>query len=226
MEWTKKYKKAVTFSYDDGIEQDLRLLEILNKYGLKCTFNLNTGLDSSSPGWMCKDLAVRRMDLDKHVADYAGHEIAVHALTHPGLCELSDEEIKKELLEDRENIKKLFGQDAVGMAYPYGAYSEWVMEKLREFDFKYARGVESSHSFDVQENLLAFKPTCHHDDELLFELAERFLSLETEEPQIFYIWGHSYELEGNKNWDRFEEFCKLISGREDIFYGTNREVLL
>ena len=32
-------KKTVTFSYDDGITQDIRLIELLNKYGLKCTFN-------------------------------------------------------------------------------------------------------------------------------------------------------------------------------------------
>lgn len=33
--------KAVTFSYDDGVTQDIRLVEILNRYGLKATFNLN-----------------------------------------------------------------------------------------------------------------------------------------------------------------------------------------
>ena len=31
-EWTKKKKKAVTFSYDDGVTQDFRLVELLNKY--------------------------------------------------------------------------------------------------------------------------------------------------------------------------------------------------
>ena len=36
--------KAVTFSYDDGVTQDKRLIEIFNKYGLKATFNLNSGL--------------------------------------------------------------------------------------------------------------------------------------------------------------------------------------
>ena len=36
--------KAVTFSYDDGVTQDIRLIELLNQYGLKCTFNLNSEL--------------------------------------------------------------------------------------------------------------------------------------------------------------------------------------
>ena len=34
-------KKALTFSYDDGVTQDIRLIEIFNKYNLKATFNLN-----------------------------------------------------------------------------------------------------------------------------------------------------------------------------------------
>ena len=33
--------KAVTFSYDDGVKADKKLVEILDKYGLKGTFNLN-----------------------------------------------------------------------------------------------------------------------------------------------------------------------------------------
>lgn len=226
MQWSTKYKKAITFSYDDGVEQDLRLLEILNKYGLKATFNLNTALNANTPSWMYKSLEVRRLNLSDCINVYNGHEIAVHTLTHPNLCELDDKHLQEELLTDRENIERLFGQTVSGMAYPYGAYSDYLVNKLSEYGFKYARTVEASYSFDVQKDLLRFKPTCHHDDEKLFELAERFIAMDANIPQIFYVWGHAYEFEGNKNWDRFEEFCRLVSGRNDIFYGTNAEVLL
>ena len=37
--WNGK-KKAVTFSFDDGVTQDIRLIEILNKYGLKGTHSI------------------------------------------------------------------------------------------------------------------------------------------------------------------------------------------
>ena len=227
MDWTNKYKKAITFSYDDGVEQDLRLLDILNEYKLKATFNLNTGLDDKSDSWIYKErLEVKRLNLEKSKDAYMGHEIAVHTLTHPNLCALDNEAMERELLGDRENIERIFGVKPTGMAYPYGAYSDRVVDKLRQYEFKYARCVESSYNFDVQDNLLVFKPTCHHDDERLFELAERFLKMDTDKPQIFYVWGHAYEFEGNNNWDRLEKFCKLISGRDDIFYGTNEEVLL
>lgn len=43
--WNGK-KKAVTFSYDDGVTQDRRLVEMMNTYGVKGTFNLNSGIQS------------------------------------------------------------------------------------------------------------------------------------------------------------------------------------
>ncbi len=36
--------RALTFSYDDGATQDKRLVDILNHFNLKGTFNLNAGL--------------------------------------------------------------------------------------------------------------------------------------------------------------------------------------
>jgi len=226
MNWTKNYKKAVTFSYDDGVTPDLKLIEIFNKYGMKCTFNLNFGLGPNSGTWECNGKPVSRLDLTEHVNAYAGHEIAAHALTHQNLVKISVEEARREMVEDRDGLTKLFGKCPVGMAYPYGTFNDEVVELLDNLGFKYARTVWSSHNFDIQEDLLRFRPTCHHDDEKLFELAEEFLSMETEEPKIFYIWGHSYEFMGNENWDRMEKLCQMLSGRDDIFYGTNEEVLL
>ncbi len=227
MDWTQKYKKAVTFSYDDGVQQDVRLLETLNKYGLKCTFNLNTGLDYNHGTWRYDDrLDIHRLNLGEVFNIYNGHEIAVHGRKHLCLTELSDDELLTELSDDALEIERIFGEKPVGMAYAYGAYNSNVIHKLRELGIQYGRTVESTYNFDEQSNLLTFRPTCHHDDEKLFELAKHFIELKPDKPQIFYIWGHSYEFEGRQNWDRFERFCKLISGKDNIFYGTNRQVLL
>ena len=51
------------------------------------------------------------------------------------------------------------------------------------------------------------------------------LKEKSEEKQLFYIWGHSYEFDVNNNWERIEEFCKMLGGRDDIFYGTNAQCL-
>lgn len=48
MSFNNKYKKAITFSFDDGNLDDVRLVEILNKYNLKATFNLNSSMLADS----------------------------------------------------------------------------------------------------------------------------------------------------------------------------------
>ena len=59
------------------------------------------------------------------------------------------------------------------------------------------------------------------------KIADEFLALEADEPQLLYIWGHSYEMDAEYiSWERFEEICKKLSGHTDIFYGTNKETLL
>ena len=93
---------------------------------------------------------------------------------------------------------------------------------------KYSRTITSVHNFDLQENLYRFNPSVYHlHMDKMMELARQFVELEPEEPKIFYIWGHSYEMDYDDSyWSQMDEFCKLLSGREDIFYGTNKEVLL
>lgn len=225
-------KKAVTFSYDDGVTQDIRLVELLNRYGLKATFNLNSELLGKSGSVPVGDVTVDHNKIaPSEVASlYRGHEVAAHTLTHPNLTTLSEEEIVRQVAGDMENLSELCGYEVVGMAYPCGGVNndERVAEILaRRTGVRYARTIGATQSFDLQKNLLRFDPTISHRyTKVMFDLAERFIAMEPKEPQLFYIWGHSYELDVDDGWNKLEEFCKLISARDDIFYGTNREVLL
>ena len=58
-----------------------------------------------------------------------------------------------------------------------------------------------------------------HEYKNLFPIAEKFLSMKADSPQLFYIWGHSHKFDvmDEMSWERFEEFCALISGKDDIF---------
>jgi len=218
--------KAMTFSYDDGVGQDRRLVALLNRYGLKGTFNLNSGLQDASNHWVRNGVEIRRMDIEVLPDLYRSHEIACHALTHPRLETLEKEAIEREILLDRENISRLFGRPVRGFAYPYGTYGDTVVDVLAENGFGYARTTQRSGDFEMQNDLLRFKPTCRHADAGLMDLAQKFAALQTDEPKVFYVWGHSYEFDLDRNWDAFERFCAFIAGRDDIFYGTNAEVLL
>ena len=212
--------KAVTFSYDDGVTQDKRLVDMFNRYGLKCTFNLNSELLGTK----------NRLPREEIKTVYAGHELAVHTLTHPTLTGCDKAEIIRQVTEDRVNLSEIAGYEVVGMAYPGGGvnYSHDVAEIIRHnTSIRYARTTVCTGNFDLQSNLLEFLPTVHHTDfDALFALGREFLALTPTQPKLFYIWGHSYEFDYDDSWDKFEDFCRLISNRDDIFYGTNRDVLL
>ena len=225
--------KAVTFSYDDGVTQDIRLIELLNKYNLKCTFNLNsqllgTGKVVMRRGKRISHYKLQPIDVRKV---YEDHEVAVHTLSHPNLVNCYEEEIIRQVEKDRLALSDLAGYEVVGMAYPSGLINcdDRVAEVIRKnTGVKYARTLASAENFDLQEDLLQYHPSVYHlDFEKMMELGQKFVELKPEKPQIFYIWGHSYEMDyGEDYWLQLEEFFKLISNREDIFYGTNKEVLL
>ena len=230
--WNGK-NKALTFSFDDGVTQDKRLIEILNEYGLKSTFNLNSSYLGLPGSLEMNGITVlhNKINHSEVKSVYSGHEVAVHTLTHPNLTGLNGETIKWQVEEDRKALERLVGYKVRAMAYPCGGVNndDRVAEVLKnETEIKFARTITSSYSFDLQDNLLRFNPSVNFAEvKKLFELAEKFLAIKTDKPQLFYVWGHSYELDaGNIKWEEFEDFCKMVSGKEDIFYGTNSEVLL
>ena len=226
-------KKAITFSYDDGVVQDIRLIELLNKYGLKCTFNLNSEL-LSKKGMLIREgkrIAHYKIHTEdvKHI--YEGHEVAVHTLTHPNLTQCDDKEIIRQVEADRLNLSELVEYEVVGMAYPCGGVNNddrvaGIIKK--NTGVKYSRTITTNNCFDLQENLYLFNPTAYHlDFEKMMQLGREFVEFKPKEPKVFYIWGHSYEMDADYiSWETFERICQKLSGKEDIFYGTNKEVLL
>lgn len=229
----RKMNKKLTFSYDDGVIQDIRLIELLNKYGMKGTFNLNSELFSQAYDLHVGDKMISHHKVDacdvKHI--YQGHEVAVHTLTHPNLKDVvDDKEVIRQVEEDRLKLSSLCGYEVEGMAYPCGGacFNDRVIDLIKNnTGVKYARTTDSTYNFERPDRLLALNPSVYHlETDKMFELGEKFIDLKTDREQIFYVWGHSYEFEMYGFWDKFEEFLKMMSGRPDIEYCTNRECIL
>lgn len=218
-------KKALTFSYDDGITQDKRLVKLFNDNGLKATFNLNSGIQSEESQWVNKGITIKRMNKADILHLYDGHEVAVHSMTHPHLENMTKSEVIEEILDDKKNLEAMFGYPVRGMAYPFGTYNETVLQVLREVGIEYSRTVNQHESFSLPEEPLTWNPTCYHKNPKLMDIVNKFLTEEPESMSLFYLWGHSYEFDLDDNWDLIEKFCSLVSGRNDIWYATNIEIL-
>ncbi|WP_127584806.1 polysaccharide deacetylase family protein [Paenibacillus koleovorans] len=207
--------KALTLSYDDGKEQDRRLVDKLNEYGLKGTFHLNSGFLGNE----------RYIRADEVASLFQGHEVSAHTVNHPFLDQTSADQIVRQLTADREALERLVGYPVRGMSYPFGAYNELVLSLLPAIGIEYARTVESHGKFQMPSDFLRWHPTCHHHG--MVEQAEAFVSLEQRHTRmaLLYVWGHSYEFDNNQNWELLDRFGEKVAGREDIWYATNAEIL-
>ena len=226
MRFPKGCKKALTLSYDDGVEQDIQLIDILDKHGLKCTFNINSGRFAAE-GRVFKEGEIHRPMTEAMVTKVykdTAHEVAVHGYLHPWLETLPSASVVLDVIKDRENLERQFGRIIRGMAYPYGTYSDEVVECLKNCGIVYSRTTKATLKFDIPTDWLRMPATCHHVDSRLMSLAQSFIESKSERPQLFYLWGHSYEFERDNNWNVIEEFAEYMGGRDDIWYATNIEI--
>ena len=215
--------KFVTFSFDDGVGQDVPFVKELNKYGFKATFNINTGIQTRANRWVNEGVDIHRMNIKGLKELYAGHEVSSHTLTHPFLEKLDEETIYNELYYDKKNIEELFDSEVVGLAYPYGTYDDRVIKIARDIGIKYARTAGTSMKFSVTGDLLKYTGTCHFSNTEIFNLIDKFDALpESDERQVLYIWGHTYEFDVLKKWGLLTEILERLK-RVKANFVTNRE---
>lgn len=215
--------RALTFSFDDNQIFDRRLVDIFNKYGMRGTFNINSGtLDQGADSNWDGNEYVKSDEMREL---YKNHEVAVHGLDHKFLLGLTDSMIINEIMEDRKNLERIMGKLIQGCAYAFGWHNDHVMTLLRQCGIKYSRGVDDTNFFFPPMDFMDWKPTCHQESSRLMELADTFLDVPGFiELPIMYVWGHSFEFGRSGNWDDIEAFCKKMSNIDTIWYATNMEI--
>ena len=226
--------KAVTFSYDDGCPQDMRLSDIFTTYQMKGTFNLNSDA-------LRRGNALSREEVESHFFAH-GHEVAIHGYWHRPEGILRPIEGIRDVLDCRLELEQKYGRVIRGMAYPdtgitvfdNTASYEKVRNYLQELDIAYSRTLGAdNNSFCLPSDWYAWMPTAHHTNPSLMEYIDEFLSLDLSakryyprrSPRLFYLWGHSYEFDNNHNWDLIETVCKRFAeNRDSLWFATNMEI--
>lgn len=233
-----KPKKYVTISFDDGITQDLKIMEICRKYGFdSCTFNVNTGLCGANWDWVGEAIGdpsithqrFTRKELKSGV--YDGFDVAVHTLNHPSMKAYDDSPLKlmREINVDAANIYRYTGFYPLGMAWPGGdtEYTDKTVDLVAKYTkMGFARGVTSTYKFELPEYFLKWYPTCTISDPRSLELTKEFIDADCEEDMLLYLWCHGYEFELNNGYEKFEEIIKLITEADDVVPVTNSEFYL
>ncbi len=220
-----KYK-AVTLSYDDGCETDIRFAETVTKYGLKCTFNMmNT--DTLTPA-VIKDKILGR-----------GHEVAVHCANHRAPGAQRALAGIKDVLGCRLSLERDLGVIIRGMAYPdtgitlfsNGADYENIKRYLKDLGIVYARTLGGDNdSFALPTDFHAWMPSARHANPKTLEYIDEFAALSDHvylprrDAKLFYMWGHSYEFDKSANWDYLDTVCEKLAALNDTWFATNMEI--
>ena len=215
--WPDAKPFAVTFSYDDGRIQDLHVIDLLNQYGFKGTFHLNSGSIGASD-------RVTETDIITH---YTGHEVAVHTVSHPMPVRTPDPVLMEEVVQDRRRLEEITGTIIDGMSYPFGNSNARVRALLRACGIVYSRTTHDDRSFGLPEDWLQWHPTCH-DRNATPELIDACFKTRSwaRNGRLLYIWGHSYEFDREGGWSAIENVLTHVrnAGGDDIWAATNREI--
>lgn len=206
-----KPEKYLVLSFDDGTVYDERFIEILNKYRIPATFNLNSGLNDFV--WYCGEHPIRRLKLWEKTAIYEGHEVASHTLTHPCLTALSEEELIYQINSDVAELERMFGREITSFAVPFDACGEREIGIIREkTGIQYIRlsVLKEKGDFAPPADPYHFEVNALYQDRDIFEQISRFAENELER-SVFIIAGHSYEFELNDHWRYIEELIRYIA---------------
>ena len=193
-------------SFDDGTVWDKPLVELLNRYGIKGTFNLNSGLEDFV--WEFEGRKVIRQKLSETVEQYRFHEVASHTLTHPWLNSLTPPQLSREVGEDCAAIKAMFGLEEIGFGVPFTACDQREIRIIKKFA-RYIRLSEFSEDFALPADEYHIPIHSLYNDPEVREKISRFA--ESDLPvSLFVLAGHSYELEHLGHWGYMEELLGFI----------------
>lgn len=216
---------AVTISFDDGHSFDKKIVEKFNEWGLKATFFLFTG-PLQNTGKPSNPEERVFLDCSEIAEVYRGHEVGIHSVTHPHLPLLSPAQVADEVLECRKALEDLVGYPVRGMAYPYGTFNQPVIELLRALGIAYSRTtIKESPCFPAKEPL-ALGVTTHQyaTNPTVPELFQQLYD-NPKYSGVFYPWGHGFEFHDKNDWDSLERIYEPLSGKPDVWYCTNLELV-
>jgi peptidoglycan/xylan/chitin deacetylase (PgdA/CDA1 family) len=206
-------KLTVTTSWDDGHVQDLRIADLLKKYGLTATFYI-------SP--KCREIKSRnRLDDQSMRLLSRSFEVGAHTMTHPRLTKVPLSEAEKEIRHSKDYLEKVLGKKVQTFCYPGGYYNKKHLEIVKDAGFKYARTVRrlttkpAKNNFASSTTVHAYK---HYQD------IPKILLLAKLNPAKFWKIFNSWEIDNRGDWKRLEKVLSHISGHHDANYVTNREL--
>lgn len=222
-------KVYVITSWDDTDNLDLRMMKLLDKYDLKGTFFVITDyIDKKITLNSIKDISIN-------------HEIGAHTVNHVTLTDVEDRVAYTEMFQSKKILEKHLDKKINSFAYPKGKYNKTHIKLAEEIGYESARTTKSfyinkpknryemhstlwtyPHAFkDVLSQIRLYKISIN----FMFNpfiikqwdlLGKKIFDLMENKSGVYHIFGHSWQIEEKKSWDKLENLFDYISSSNKI----------
>jgi peptidoglycan/xylan/chitin deacetylase (PgdA/CDA1 family) len=223
---------ALTTSWDDGHPLDLRVAELLAKYGLQGTFYI-----PSETGY-----PILRAEQVSELAKT--FEVGAHTLHHVDLTATPDAEAENEIAASKRHIEEITEKACRTFCFPRGRFARRHVAMVKNAGFVAARTVELlSLNAPTQTVGLSLIPTtvqAYSHTPLAYwkncakrlktanirhaigvganrdwaSIAISMLERAAESGGVFHLWGHSWEVEETGQWQALERVFAAMEQRK------------
>ncbi len=158
--------------WDDGVNNDVRLTELLRKYSAKATFNLNPGLmgervpptwiKPGEKGWSFHGFRCGKVALKDIAGIYEGFQLASHCWKHENAGTVPGAEWIKSALDARHFLEDIVQRECRGFAWPCGCSTPETARLLRENGFAYGRTTKNVDDVTTCRDPMELPSNCHY----------------------------------------------------------------
>lgn len=215
-------KIKVAQCWDDGVVNDIRVIELLRKYNAKATFNLNPGLmrEERIPSrwlregehcWAHKGFISGKIGRGEMREIYEDFQVASHCWKHENAGSIPDKDFLKAAMDARNFLEDIFQRPCRGFAWPCGMATPETASLLHEAGFAYGRLTGATDDITKCPNPMLLTPNCHFQDTAFWNRFEA-----AKKTGRFYFWGHSYEMLQDDNlWEQYELKLRELTNNPD-----------
>lgn len=218
----------ITTSWDDGNKCDMRVSKLLEKYKLKGTFYIPIKYSQCT---------LEKRDILKLSKQF---EIGSHGLNHRRLNFLSKNEKMEEILKSKKILENIINKKIKSFAYPFGVYDKKSLEYVRTAGYVFAR-THKEFYFEFPNNPLVSNVSLELSHKISRILSIKGISYimkgyswleiakvlfnKISDKTIFHVFGHSWKIEKNNEWDMLEELFDYITNRKNFISLKNFELV-
>jgi peptidoglycan-N-acetylglucosamine deacetylase len=228
--------RFVTFSWDDGCQEDLKMADLFAKEGLKCSFYV--------PARNAERKTISASEI-RSIGSY--HDIGGHTYSHAILTKISLAEARNQIFQGKSYLEDIIGHEIDGFCYPRGKWNYQIHAAVLDIGFRYVRMVDMFQGQLMNGQFLrtSLQLYPHSMRTYILHLLKRrnwagfamlyqlknSATLKARIDQIaryagnrersLHFWGHSWEVEDLNLWNEIRQIIITLKENNWLFLSNS-----